>query len=235
MPEKVRRGFDPSDARWFSAGEVSRLRQAQRDIVWLLDRGYGMEQSVNFVGNRFQFSTRQRVALTRASCPTAVRYARLGREQPVPPYGCVLAVDGFNLVITLETVLSGSTVLRCMDGTLRDLAGVRGSYRLIACTLPAVRLAVEAMADWPVGRLIWVLDAPVSNSGRLAGCIREVSAGSPFPVEVELSTHADARLAAADFVVTTDSVILDHCPGWVNLAPRLAAGRPDFEPVDLSL
>ena len=36
--------------------------------------------------------------------------------------------DGFNLIITVEVALSGGLVLDCHDGTVRDLAGLRGSY-----------------------------------------------------------------------------------------------------------
>ena len=37
-----------------------------------------------------------------------------------------LFIDGFNLIITLEVALSGSSVLLGKDQVLRDLAGLRG-------------------------------------------------------------------------------------------------------------
>lgn len=49
-------------------------------------------------------------------------------------------IDGFNTVITLEVALSGSPVFYCRDGALRDLAGLRGTYRVIDKTQEAIEL-----------------------------------------------------------------------------------------------
>ena len=80
MPERVRRGYVPSDAREFGEKELPRLREAQRDVVYLLNRDYGAQRSVTFVGDRFQLSSRQRMALTRASCRDADARGRRERE-----------------------------------------------------------------------------------------------------------------------------------------------------------
>lgn len=52
----------------------------------------------------------------------------------------VINIDGFNTVITLEVALSASLLLKCMDGTIRDLAGLRGTYCLIDKTDTAILL-----------------------------------------------------------------------------------------------
>lgn len=233
MPEMVWRGFVPTDEREFHGEGLRRLRRAQEDVLLLLDRGYRMPQSVKFVGDRFQLSARQRTALMRATCSSAARKGRRSREMPAPPADGTLLIDGFNLVITMEAALSGSTVLRCMDGALRDLCGLRGTYRVIGHTAAALRCICDRLEAWQIARAVWVLDAPVSNSGRLAGCIRAAAVGRPFETGVELTDRADSRLLACSCVATTDSVILDRCAGWVNLAAQLAAALPDFSPVRL--
>ena len=40
-------------------------------------------------------------------------------------------IDGFNIIITLEVLLCDSILFSCMDGTIRDLAALRGTYRII--------------------------------------------------------------------------------------------------------
>jgi hypothetical protein len=61
--------------------------------------------------------------------------------------GTVL-IDGFNTFITLEVALSGSLVLQCADGTLRDLAGLHGSFRIVDKTVAAVDLVLKALGDF---------------------------------------------------------------------------------------
>ena len=68
MTKISKRGFDLNDKRWFSEKEIIRLRKAHEEIKWLLDRDYKLESIINFVGGRYQFSTRQRDSLKRATC-----------------------------------------------------------------------------------------------------------------------------------------------------------------------
>ena len=56
----VRRGYDSQDERWFSQVELEKLKQANHDITWLINRGYKLEGSVTFVSKRVLFSNRQR-------------------------------------------------------------------------------------------------------------------------------------------------------------------------------
>lgn len=51
-------------------------------------------------------------------------------------------IDCFNTVISLEIAFSDSTLLLCMDGTIRDLAGLRGTYRLIDKDVLSYRIPV---------------------------------------------------------------------------------------------
>lgn len=235
MPESVRRGFVPSDEMDFCGEQLTLLQKAQNDIFFLLNRGYGIQQSVAFVSNRFQFSARQRMALTRATCSRDRILNRKGKELSDGFADGTVAVDGFNLIITLEAALSGSTVLLCMDGTLRDLCGLRGTYRIIDKTGTAIALAAAALEKIQVNRAVFVLDAQVSNSGRLKQRIIEVFSGYHFLTEVELEEKADASLLKNKCVASSDSVILDRCSCWVNLAKFiLDANLPNFEPIDLS-
>ena len=53
-------------------------------------------------------------------------------------------IDGFNTVITLEVMLSDSILFSCADGTIRDLAALRGTYRIIPETQKAVEILFDA-------------------------------------------------------------------------------------------
>ena len=77
---------------------------------------------------------------------------------PVP--GKEVHIDGFNIIITLEIALSGSTLLKCMDGTIRDLAGLRGTYRIIGKTHEAIRLLLCRLKELEAERAVFYLDSP---------------------------------------------------------------------------
>ncbi len=133
------------------------------------------------------------------------------------PKGCTVHIDGFNTIITLEVALSDSLLLYCMDGTVRDLAALRGTYRLIDKTQEAVLLIGSALAQSGIGKAVFYLDSPVSNSGRLRQCILEMLEPLPYAVEVEVIHNVDAVLQTLGHVITSDAIILDKCVSWVNL------------------
>lgn len=232
----VSRGYCPTDRRDFGEGMLPLLRAAQRDIAYLVDRGYDLERAVTFVGNRFQFSARQRTALTRATCSAAVLEHRRARLVAGGVSGETVSIDGFNLIITLEAALSPqTTLLRCMDGTVRDLCGLHGTYRIIESTKEALGWIGAALQERQTGAAIFYLDAPVSNSGRLREAILEEMARVALPCEVHLVPNADAELWGKQRVISSDGIVLDRCESWLNLAREIIASQlPGRRLVDLS-
>lgn len=128
----AKRGYVPEDVRNFSREAVLTMKTASRHIFWLINEGYGLKQAATFVGNHFLLSERQRLAVVRSLATE--RQLKERKEKQRSLYGLsgeAVWVDGFNTVITLEVMLSGSILLAGMDGTVRDLAALRGTYRLI--------------------------------------------------------------------------------------------------------
>ncbi|MHB8132485.1 MAG: DUF5616 domain-containing protein, partial [Mobilitalea sp.] len=132
-----------------------------------------------------------------------------------------VAIDGLNLIITLEVALSESTLIRCMDGTIRDLAGLRGTYRIIDKTEVAIRLIADKLAELKIEEVTFYLDAPVSNTGRLKQKILDLLEGYPYQVIVELVSNADVILEKMANVITQDAIILNKCESWINLAAEI--------------
>lgn len=223
MPKEVHRGFCPTDAVAFSPSAVETLQRAQKHLCYLLTQGYGGEQSVTFIGNRFQFSARQRMALMRATASAADVAHRRQKERPVPQLANqTVLVDGFNLIILLEAALSPkTTLLRCMDGTLRDLCSLHGTYRPIAATRQAALYLLSALQKAGVAHTVVYLDAPVSNSGRLRALLIELAAQHDISCEVQLVPNADALLWGKHNVVSSDAIMLDRCESWANLGAHI--------------
>ncbi len=179
-------------------------------------------------------SERQRLALVRATAERDRVRERLDKCLSGPLHGQEVFIDGLNLIITLEVALSGSTLIRCMDGTLRDLAGLRGTYRLIDKTAPAILLIGDKLMDLGVSKATFYLDAPVSNTGRLKTLLLELLGTYPFEVMVELVVNPDALLRELGNVVTSDAIILNHCKSYLNLAYEILTSRlPEVRYIDL--
>ena len=217
MPDtRKHRGPGPQDPVYFGAEKRADLKAAVADLSWLLSRGYAEASALKLVGDRHRLVERQRVAVLRSACTDAALAARRSREVGVANLrGQPLRIDGFNLVLTLESALGGGVVLACRDSSYRDLASVHGTYRKVEETRPALELVARCLSEWGVGPCTWLLDAPVSNSGRLAAMIREVNSAW----QTEVVADPDAVLVQpGDLVASADSMILDNCGEWVSLA-----------------
>jgi len=210
------RGPAPEDRLFDDPARVERLRRAVGDLSWLLRRGYSPKAAAELVGNRYQLSARERLALSHAS------WDRSDRGGEVPAEGLKgrrLYIDGFNLLITLETVLGGGILIRGIDGRIRDLANVHGNYSLRAETEEAITLALKSMRDLGVKESLWYFDRPVSNSGRLAALVRTIAEKLGVEARAEAIDRVDATLKACDgIVVTADAAILDSGVEWFDLA-----------------
>lgn len=194
------------------------LRQAVHELSWLLGRGYAEGAAATLVGDHHQLEQRQRMAVRRCACDDRARAVRQARRVWPDALGDRrVAVDTLNQLVTVERGLAGGAVLRGRDGALRDVAGVHGSWRRSDRTAEALDRMSRALGPRAV---TFVIDAPVSNSGRLAGLVRDRAAGRAW--EVELAHPADARLLALGaegwVVATADAGLLDRCPAWFGLA-----------------
>jgi len=220
--KNVRRGYDLEDEIIFSDENIAKLKIIQEEIQWLLDRGYKMKQVIEFTGNHYLLLSRARTSLQRTTSSTTDYEKRRSKMLPLEcaKDGC-LNIDGFNLIITLEVAMSGSPILLGKDGVYRDLAGLRGTYRLIDKTDAALNLIGKALNELNVPMVKFYLDSPVSNSGRLRSKILEYSDQWGIPIEIELVPNVDTILADMERVVTGDSIILDVCKSWFNLSRKI--------------
>lgn len=226
------RGPGPEDRDWFCPEARPVLSAAVADLSWLLSRGYAPTSTLKLVGDRYRLVDRQRMAVLRSACSDAALSRRRAYRVDIEAIrGRPLRIDGFNLLLTLESALGGGVVLGGRDGCFRDLAGMHGTYRRVEETRPALALAARWLAEWGVGRCTWLLDAPVSNSGRLAAMIRAEDADW----RAEVVSNPDTLLASpGDPVVTADSAVLDRCGSWVNMARAFVeAGVPGAFVVEL--
>ena len=214
----AKRGFVPEDVKNFSPEALEIMRTASRHVCYLANEGYDLKQATTFVGNHYLLSERQRLAIMRSVATQVQIENRQKKQVPMTALsGREVWIDGFNTIITLEVLLSDSILFSCMDGTIRDLAALRGTYRLIPETEKAILMLFELLQEAEVSRVNILLDQPVSNSGRLKTCMAEIGEEYPFALDIQILREVDRDLYDKELVITSDSIILDHCISWVNL------------------
>jgi hypothetical protein len=224
MPDKrSHRGPHPADEKLFAPAAISDLRSALADYSLLLTKGYAEKSALKLVGDKFSLTQRQRLAVMRSSCSDRQLSSRSKNHIEAKNLaGQSVAVDGYNVLITVEAAMSGGVIFAGRDGCFRDLASIHGTYRKVTETIPALRMIAEFLQKIGTGRVLWLLDSPVSNSGRLKTLIGELSDQNNWGWEVELLLSPDAELKKTDLVVaSSDSVILDGCQRWINLATQI--------------
>lgn len=239
MPDKRKhRGPHPEDAVLFGSRSWPTLRRATGELSWLLSRGYASPSSLKLVGDRHGLTKRQRTAVARSACSDeSLRRRSTTQVDPRQLADRELWIDGYNVLTSVEAALGGAVVLHARDGCYRDMASVHGSYRTVEETMPAIRLLGESLERWVPGQCHWLLDRPVSNSGRLKQLLLAVAEEARWNWTVQLVPDPDTILSRTEGVVATaDSVILDCCQQWLNLArSAIEHGVPRARVVDLSL
>lgn len=225
----ARRGFVPEDEIYFSKESLETLRKASGHVAYLLNEGYDKKQAATFVGNHFLLSERQRLAIVRSVAAKEQLKDRAAKRVSLKELsGKTVWIDGFNTIITLEVLLNRSTLLQCMDGTIRDLAALRGTYRLIPETEEAIRRMLQALQDAEIKEAKILLDQPVSNSGRLKTLIAEVGEEFTMKLDIRITKEVDRELYGKEYVITSDSIILDRCASWVNLTGEILKNEMDL-------
>ena len=225
MSKIIKRGYVSSDEQEFGPDAIEKLYKARDDLFYLLNNGYKIKGASIFVGNHYLLSERQRMAIVRAVSSEEAIKIRKGKEITQNLKGVTVNIDGFNTIITLEVALSSSLLLKCMDGTIRDLAGLRGTYRLIDKTEIAIKHICEKLEEYKIGAAMFYLDAPVSNSGKLKEMIIELSKDFNFEVKVENINNVDSVLESLDNVITSDAIILDKCKSSINLNKEIIENK----------
>jgi len=224
MSNLKNRGKEGRDDLLFGAPKMQeKIKEAVTDMRYLLSRGYAQKSSIQFVGYRYRLNARQQQAVQGMS---ASKQQIEQRQSTGVALGALkgkdIIIDGFNLIIILESALSQAYVFKGLDNCYRDLSSVYGTYKRVQQTEEALLLVGSVLKQAEVSSVLWVLDKPVSNSGRLKTRLRELAEQEQYNWDVILENNPDKYLAESDsIIITSDAWILDRAAIWYNLAGHL--------------
>jgi len=209
-----------------------KLLHALEDLYYLLGRDYPLKASLALAGNRYQLVKRQLQALQGMACSANELRQRKNTElSPAELKDKTILLDGFNVLIILETALSGGFVFEGLDGCFRDISSVHGSYRTVQTTEEALMLTGKTLQQLQLQKVIWVFDAPISNSGKLKSFCYEIAQKHGFPWEIILDNHPDKYLINnKGLVCSSDGWVLNECTAWFNLGAWIINNTQDVQP-----
>ena len=145
------------------------LTDAAADFRFLLDRGYPRKNALDLVWNRYGLDEIGRRLLHRgvfAPAVAAARRVKLRRLRDLP--GHPLALDGHNVLITLECAGRGLPLVAADDGFIRDVGEISGAFKVSPATDRVLERLADYLADHTVGAVDVFYDAPLSPERRVS-------------------------------------------------------------------
>lgn len=206
------------------------LHLAAADFLYLLDHTYPRSASLQLVGNRYNLDALHRHLLHRGVFAREESKKRRSRLlSPDRLVGARLLVDGHNVLITIESAIAGRPLIAATDGVIRDVAGISHRYHISSLTREAIDSTVLLLKVYPPRETLFLLDAPIRQSGELAALLRVGLKNLGLPGDAQTVKVPEADLVDPHAVVaTSDSAVLDRAKQAVDLTGAVirSLGRP---------
>lgn len=209
------------------AANFKGLQQAAEDFRYLLNQGYPRKASLELVGNRYDLSFDERHLLHRgvfSDIDSDVRQKR------IISFGGIrnedLAVDGHNVLITIEAGLSGRPLILADDGFVRDISGLSGSFKKTEVTEKAIQLILSFLKKWRPRHVLFLFDAPISKSGLLAQEVRTLLKKEGLPGDaLAMEVPEKTLIGFQGVIATSDTAIIDRSEKVIDLAGNIIKTR----------
>lgn len=201
---------------------MPRLGKPVRELRYLLDQGYSRDSAVNFVSNHYRLPLRERHLLAR--CVFSRQEAAEHRRKFVKVdkvRGRRLGIDGYNVLITLESVLTGKQVVRCDDGFVRDLRAIFGKYKPSRATERVIKEVLKIVVKARPGRVVVLFDKQASRSGELASKVRRGLKEFGLKGDSRAVGGVDFKLRAFDAVASSDRAIIKRAKSVWDIPAEL--------------
>ena len=188
-------------------------------MYYLMSKEYSIKSILPLVSLRYRLKPRQILALQGMSCSEKDIQKRREKElNHTQLLSKTIHIDGFNLVILLESLFSEAYVFQGLDGCYRDISVVRGTYKRVNQTEEVLITLGKTLQELQVEKVVWVFDSPVSNSGMMKTFCYEIAQKYNFNWDVCLEFSPDKFLITENkIVISSDAWILDKCSSWFNL------------------
>ncbi|HEB33391.1 MAG TPA: DUF434 domain-containing protein [Spirochaetes bacterium] len=222
------------------------------DLIVLLDKKYPKKASLELVGNRYNLNRDERLILYRGVFDTAGSNRRKKKRLDLLHAGDTadlnikcLILDGYNILISLESYLKGMIIFRALDGYVRDVSGVYGSHSFSGYTERSAGLLADFIKDLTEKfdsrpDVSVYLDSQVSKSGELSMYMRDLFKREHISAEVAAIKNPDAvivelsRRCANSLTATSDTVLIDEVGRVIDIPDCIIRQVFGTAPLDLN-
>ena len=179
------------------------------------------------MGNKYQLLSDQRHLLHRGVFSKANSELRRQRKIPIERIrGKDFVIDGYNVIITIEAGLSGRPLVLGDDGFIRDISGLSGNFRRTPKTEEAIRLIIKTLKKMKPHHSLFLFDAPISKSGKLAHELKESLKRDNLSGDARAVKVPEKILIGFPGVVaTSDTAIIDQSKKVVDLAGGILSDK----------
>jgi len=200
--------------------EFGHLQKAAQDFRYLLNRGYPRKVTLELVGNRYGLTFDERHLLHRGVFSSAASQMRKNKRISIKEIRDKdLAIDGHNVLITIEAALFGRALVLADDGFIRDISGLSGSFTKSKITETATQLLLTVLKKWKPRKTLFLFDAPISMSGKLAEEIRDRLNQANLPGDaMAVKVPEKILIGFPGMVATSDTAIIDRSKRVLDLA-----------------
>lgn len=212
------------------------LPDAARDFRFLLARGYPRQNALTLVGDRYHLTALPRRLLHRGVFAPEASGARRARLQLLRDLmGQPLALDGHNILITLECAARGLLLVAADDGFIRDVGEVSRAFKPSPATDQVLELVAAYLAAHGPRPLQVFYDAPLSRSGELARRTFELWAARGLAVTAAAVPVPEARLVGFPGpIATSDTALIEAHAPVVDLAGEIIREHPEWRVLSLA-
>lgn len=202
------------------------LRKAIHDLRYLLNRGYPRDSAVEYVSDHYLLKKDDRHLLTRC----------VFSKEEIDDHRCrkvdldevedrEIGIDGYNVLITVESILKGDRVIRCGDGFIRDLQASFGKYNISDTTDEAVLEILRKLREMRPEGVFFFFDEQVSKSGELAGFVRRELENIGIDGDAQTAKGADGRVWDCEVSASSDRVIIEKSERVLDIPETILEDR----------
>jgi hypothetical protein len=217
-----------------------KLLKPARDIRSILRLGYPKFSTIRFVADHFQLSLEERRILTRVIMPPDRIVTRINKK-----VACTdikdrnLLLDGYNVLLTVDSLLKKELMWFCDDGYIRDTRYYFSKAKQAEDIEEALETVLKFLSEIGPKSVSFLLDAQISRSGELAGFIRHklkeyrISGEAKTSKIVDFELKAEGRNSEKDIVLaTSDGIVIDSVPEVLDI-PACLMEKMGIEPIKL--
>jgi len=136
-----------------------------------------------------------------------------------------LGIDGYNVLITVESILTGNRVVKCDDGFIRDLRAIFGKYRKSSVTPRALTEILKTISRWKPVEVVIMFDSQMSRSGELAAEVRRMLKQVEIIGDAQAVAEVDFKVRAFDVVASGDRAIIERVGATWDLPAEILKKR----------